>query len=149
MCRRTSSLKSKAIGQFLLAAAFASGIAQAQVKDENPVSRELLDLMIDVAAHIESGHPMSDFSPTDSALHVKEGLVLVDATSKESGEQLLAELDSLGLMNGAAVGRLVSGWLPVRSIEALQNLEYLKSVRAAAMSTGPSGSSPPRKMPCK
>ena len=113
-----------------------SGTAQAQVKDENPISQELLNLLVDVNTYVESGGPIIDYLPADSTLHVKDGLVLIEATSKDTGQQLLVELDSLGLTNGAAFGRLGSGWLPVQSIEALQDLVNLKGVRAAAMSTG-------------
>ncbi len=147
--RRQARLKLNATIRLLLAIACLSGTAQAQVKAETPVSQELLDLLVDFNEYVESGRPIVDYVPADSALHVNGGFVLVDATSKESGQQLLAELDTLGLMNGAAFGRLVSGWLPIRSIEALQDLVYLKFVRAAAMSTGTASPKPPRKTPCQ
>jgi len=58
--------------------------------------------------------------------------VVIDASSSDGDTAaLLAELEALGLENGAAWGNTVSGFLPIASLEAAAGLASLGSARGA------------------
>lgn len=57
-----------------------------------------------------------------------DNFVVIDAIANgEDGQQLLADLEALGLTNGASFGRVVSGVIPIEALTALENLDSLAS----------------------
>lgn len=81
--------------------------------------------------------------PSTTAERTKRGLfaegvtsVAVDATAAGSAADLLADLQKLGLSDGVAFGRMVSGRLPVGSLAAAANLASLKFARPVEAGTG-------------
>ncbi|MCG8352453.1 MAG: S8 family serine peptidase [Chloroflexales bacterium] len=59
--------------------------------------------------------------------------VVIDAIAANDAQALLADLEALGLQNGAAVEPLVSGWLPITALEdaaALASLYYAQPAYA-------------------
>jgi len=78
---------------------------------------------------------LEPFKPSIPYLRVVDGLVVIDAVASGEAKDLLADLEVLGLQNGAAFGRMVSGLLPIEAIEELKDLDSLKFVRPAYMVT--------------
>ena len=62
--------------------------------------------------------------------------VAVDATASGSAAVLLADLQKLGLADGVAFGRMVSGRLPIGSLAAAAALPSLKFARPVQAGTG-------------
>ena len=69
------------------------------------------------------------FRPTQSLLRVADGYVIVDAVAARSPEALRADLEALGLRGGAVAGNLVSGRLPISSIDDMAALSSLQAAR--------------------
>ncbi len=97
----------------------------AQPQSTQRVSQDLLALS-----------PAAEIAVPDSELQralppVVDGLVVIDAIAVADGQVLLAELESLGLQNGMAYRHMVSGLLPVTSIDQLAELRSLRFARAA------------------
>ena len=74
-------------------------------------------------------------SPLRSVLH-GDGTVTIDATAAGSAQQLLADLQALGLVDGVAFGRMVSGRLPIAALVDASNLASLKIMRPALAGVG-------------
>ena len=121
----------------LLALLFGLMLPEAVVaqKSQGPVGQDLLNLLDEYQA-FRALHPDSAFTSVNPLLRIRDDQVLVDATASGEAEALLAELEALGLKNGSAFGRVVSGWLPITAIAALENLQHLVSIRASAATTG-------------
>ncbi|HJV08126.1 MAG TPA: S8 family serine peptidase [Acidimicrobiales bacterium] len=62
--------------------------------------------------------------------------VAIDATAAGSAAVLLADLEKLGLTDGVAFGRMVSGRLPISSLVAAADLPSLKFARPVQAGTG-------------
>lgn len=62
--------------------------------------------------------------------------IAIDATASGSAAVLLADLQNLGLTDGVAFGRMVSGRLPVSSLVAAANLPSLRFARPVQAGTG-------------
>jgi Ca2+-binding RTX toxin-like protein len=62
--------------------------------------------------------------------------VTIDATAAGDTQQLLADLQKLGLSDAASFGRLVSGRLPIDALVAASQLASLKIMRPAQADTG-------------
>ena len=113
----------------------APGVAMAQEdKPAGPVNQDLLDLLDEYNA-FRDAYPDSAFVPANSLLRIRDDRVLVDATASGDGEALRAELEALGLENGAVFGLVVSGWLPISAIAELANLQHLHAIRPAYLTT--------------
>lgn len=91
----------------------------------------------------------ADSAAADSAafeppggLRVADGRVWIDATATQSSAQLKADLEALGLEEGAAAGPVVSGRLPVAALPAAARLMELRSMRPSRPATHPAPSSP-------
>jgi hypothetical protein len=85
------------------------------------------------AAAAEGG---TSFQPPGGGMTVTEaGKVTVDATAAESGEQLRADLDALGLDGGATAGPVVSGRLPIEVLPEAAALESLRALRPSVAMT--------------
>ena len=74
------------------------------------------------------------FQPGNASLPVRQGMVVIDAASEDS-RTLRADLEALGLQNGATYQRMVSGRLPVAAIGAAAALPSLRLARAATFQT--------------
>ncbi len=61
--------------------------------------------------------------------------VTIDAVAQQNTQQLLKDLQALGLKNGSTFGRMVSGRIPVSSIQSLNSMESLLFARQALGST--------------
>ncbi len=75
--------------------------------------------------------------PARQYVEVVDGLVRIDAVAVESSTDLLADLGRLGLADGRAYGRIVSGRLPVGRLEQaaqLTSLAFARPVRAGTQS---------------
>lgn len=62
-------------------------------------------------------------------------MVVIDAVATEDAETLLAELQALGLVNGAHFGHVVSGHLPISAIANLAAIDSLHFVHASVAMT--------------
>ena len=69
------------------------------------------------SAHFQSSNPL---------LQVNDGFVIINAVADGAGEALLADLESLGLQNGAHYGAVISGLLPIQAIDDMVKLGNLK-----------------------
>lgn len=70
------------------------------------------------------------------ALVAGDTAITIDATASGDARVLLDDLRKLGLTDGVAFGRLVSGRLPISSLVAAADLPSLKFVRPALAGTG-------------
>ena len=116
--------------------------AQAQTKSAflNKVDPKLRSLTTQSDQSPPSTPPNADHARTSQqssrkvnplnqpGMMVAEGYVLVDATAVDNATELLRQLEALGLRNGAAFGGMVSGWLPVDSVEKLSEIAQLRFV---------------------
>jgi len=81
-------------------------------------------------AHRVAGKAGATFASPVPFARVREGTVAVDAIARgDDASQLLADLRALGLKDGAAAGRLVSGRLPLSAIPEAARLSSLHSAR--------------------
>jgi hypothetical protein len=112
-----------------------TGPAIATVKGSLRVDAALADAHRAFRAHRASGES-GPFRPRDPTIRMIGERVLIDATASDSSSLLLAELEGLGLVNGAVAGPVVSGELPIDAVPALDGLASLRFARAARPSTG-------------
>ncbi len=103
-------------------------------KPSGPVSQDLLTLLAEYEAYLESGNP-APFTPSNPLVSVRDSLVLIDATAAGDAVALRAALEILGLQRGATFGRMVSGWFPISAIGDLENIDNLQSIRPASRIT--------------
>jgi len=67
-----------------------------------------------------------------NALQIQNNYVAIDAVANQAnGQELLQQLQQLGLKNGSVYGRMVSGFFPINNIEALETLGQLNRVAPA------------------
>lgn len=108
---------------------------------DGPLSKigyDLARLYFAYRAHRRAAAAEGDtsFQPPGGGMTVTEaGKVTVDATAAESGEQLRADLDALGLDGGATAGPVVSGRLPIEALPEAAALESLRSLRPSVAMT--------------
>ena len=60
---------------------------------------------------------------------VVNNYVVVEAIVVDNAAKLLSDMEALGLKGGAAFGGMVSGWIPIDSIEKMAGLAQLRFVR--------------------
>ena len=75
-------------------------------------------------------------------VQIVEDRVVIDAVSSGDVQALKADLMTLGMQEAVAVGRIVSGQLPIRAIGALDGLASLQFARPAYSTTR---TAPPRR----
>jgi hypothetical protein len=100
---------------------------------DGPMARAGLDLALlhrEHADYAARGRPGA-FATTVRGLRLDGERVLVDAVTDGNGAALLATLETLGLTNGAAQDRIVSGWLPIATLDAASRAPNLRFLRAA------------------
>jgi len=72
----------------------------------------------------------ASFRPANRFVQFQQGMMLVEATASENGQQLMDELINLGMQEAAFSGTHVAGWLPVNLIETATGLASLQSLSA-------------------
>jgi hypothetical protein len=87
-------------------------------------------------------HGTGRFQPTNPLLRVVDDRVVIDAVASGDVKVLQADLVALGMHGSVAVGRIVSGQLPVSAIAALPALTSLKFARPAYAAVHRSQESP-------
>ena len=95
------------------------------------VSPELISLYDQYSSYVKS-HNAGAFQPTDRLVRVVDDRVLIDAVASDDVNALKADLVSLGMQQGVAFGRIVSGQLPISAIPAMAALPGLNFARASA-----------------
>ena len=70
-----------------------------------------------------------------TAASVSKDRVAVDAVATQSASQLQADLEGLGLIRSATVGRLVSGLIPVEALPKAAKLSSLREIKASIART--------------
>jgi Subtilase family len=75
------------------------------------------------------------FTPSNPLLRVSEGLVAIDAVASGDVHVLQADLEALGMQGAVAVGRIVSGHLPIAAIKGMAALASLQFARPAYAAT--------------
>jgi hypothetical protein len=118
-----------------------SGAGPLKPRVPSKVSRELLALH---EAYSEAQRSGTTFRPNSPLLRIEDDRVLIDATAAADGETLKANLVGLGMRHAVAFERVVSGWLPIAAIPALDGLESLAFVRASAATHSPGAGGTPR-----
>jgi hypothetical protein len=93
-------------------------------------STPLVRAFSEYQAHVNQGRRRA-FQPSDQFLPFSGGRVLIDARATVNGAALLADLRQLGLLNGSQYGELVSGLLPIATIDQAVALGSLRSISAA------------------
>jgi len=115
-----------------LACGNGSQLASAKGKRRGPstVDHDLAALFKEYDTFLQKGS-VGVFKPSNPHLRVMDGRVVIDAVASGEAKDLLADLEALGLQNGAAFGRVVSGLLPIEAIDDLAGLDSLKFARPA------------------
>lgn len=72
-----------------------------------------------------------EFQSSRKLVRVKNEKVIIDAVAKGDVDQLVSELEALGMENTAVFGRVVSGRLPIAALEQVSRLGALKLARSA------------------
>jgi hypothetical protein len=98
------------------------------------LDRALIRLYYQYRTHRETD-PEAPFPSSDTGLPVQDGHVTVDAIATKTPRGLLDSLRALGLQNGAQAQRVVSGRLPIASLQKAAGLSLLQSMRAAQTRT--------------
>jgi hypothetical protein len=98
---------------------------------DGPMARAGLDLALLFREHADylARGRLGAFSPTLAGLELDTERVLVEAVSSDNSVALLSTLETLGLINGAAEGRMVSGWLPIPALDAASRAPGLAFIR--------------------
>lgn len=90
----------------------------------------LVRVILEYRVHVNQGKK-TPFEPSDQFLQYHAGRVVIDARATDNGRILLRDLKQLGMVNGSRYGNLVSGLLPVASIEKALRLQSLRSISAS------------------
>jgi hypothetical protein len=80
-------------------------------------------------------HGSAAFTPSNPLLRVGDGRVVIDAVASGDVRALQADLEALGLQGAVAVGRIVSGQLPIAAIADMAALASLQFARPAYATT--------------
>ncbi len=102
--------------------------AAAQTKPTTPTALTAREKLMDgLAARADAISRSRSAVPTP---------ITIDATASGDAKVLLADLQTLGLVDGTAFGRMVSGRLPAGALTAASELASLKFMRPAGAGTG-------------
>src|SRR6185312_5918856 len=117
---------------------FISGtLATAQSGKGGPMAKlahSLLNLREQYTTYLTQRSAVS-FSSSDPLVTVVDQRVVVDAVASGDPNVLKADLESLGMQQAMAFGRIVSGQLPVSAIPAAARLTSLRFARSAVAVT--------------
>jgi Subtilase family len=107
--------------------------ANAQLRNDismGKLTHSLVVLHQQYNAHLALGNAVS-FKPDQPLLNVIDNRVVIDATASDWVEHLRSDLVFLGMQEAVAAGRIVSGQLPISSLEAAARLPSLKFAQPA------------------
>ncbi|MDQ3290539.1 MAG: S8 family serine peptidase, partial [Bacteroidota bacterium] len=71
------------------------------------------------------------FPVNRSLLQIKENQIIIQALAENNTDQLLSDLKALGLTHSASYGRVVSGLIPIATLDKVAALKSLRSARPA------------------
>jgi hypothetical protein len=128
----------------LLAVGLAAGRARAatsQGESMAKVGHDLAVLYDEYKSYLAQGGG-GVFTPSNPLMRVPDGRVVIDAVASGDVSALQADLEALGMQGAVAAGRIVSGQLPIRAIDALAALASLQFARPAYAVTHMPPSSP-------
>jgi subtilisin family serine protease len=91
---------------------------------ENPIANKVGSPLASLFNEFTSSGTVETPQSRDFRLSAES--VVINAVAVSDGNQLLTDLEALGLENGSVDGLVVSGELPIASIEEAANLESLK-----------------------
>ena len=95
------------------------------------VTQELSALYEEYSAYLASGRS-GMFKPKNPLVQVVGDRVVIDAVASGDANVLKSDLESLGMQEAVAFGRIVSGQLPISAIPALATLPSLNFASAAS-----------------
>jgi hypothetical protein len=104
--------------------------AEDPLQTSTKMSDDLKQLFYDYTDHAAS-RASEAFRSINPVIRVIDQRVVIDAVAAGSTEVLKADLESLGLRQSIAFGRIVSGELPITAIPAMAELPSLNFARAA------------------
>ena len=158
-CARSRDMRGTQALSFLCIALAASDVAGAAASDSRdvpaaaapagsdasakPATKIAGDLRALYEAYREARSRGVDPRPADRGWPVVDDRVIIDATAAGDPRALETDLTRLGLRNGTAFGRVVSGQLPISAIPALDGLDTLAFAHAAALRRTPGASRAP------
>jgi subtilisin family serine protease len=117
--------------------ALAVGCALADTGKDGPLAKvdpHLTVLYDEYVSSLAQGGAAA-FTPSNPLLRVSGGLVAIDAVASGDVHVLQADLEALGIQGAVAVGRLVSGHLPIAAIADMAALASLQFARPAYAAT--------------
>jgi hypothetical protein len=91
-----------------------------------------LRIVYDEYSIYRASHRAGKFQPSSQLVRVIDDRVVIDAVAVVDAEALKADLESLGMRQAVAFGRIVSGELPIAAIPAMGALTSLNFARAAS-----------------
>jgi hypothetical protein len=91
---------------------------------------ELVSLYDEYSSYLAS-RKSGTFRSADPLVRVIDDRVMIDAVASGDVNVLKAELESLGMRQAVAYGRIVSGQLPISAVPAIAALPSLNFARAA------------------
>ena len=106
-----------------------------QAKNSTKVSRDLIFLREEQRVNRNLVTPQP-FVPSNPLLAVSGNYVVVDAVAADDADALRVDLEKLGLQNVTTFGRMVSGRLPIASIDNLFKLNPLLRVLRKSFEPG-------------
>jgi Subtilase family len=111
----------------------AGGRAEAGLGKDKPMVKVNPDLatLYDQYTVYQALHGTGRFQPSNPLLRVVDDRVVIDAVTSGEVRALQADLVALGMEGAVAVGRIVSGQLPISAIAALPALTSLQFARPA------------------
>ena len=95
------------------------------------VGSELASLSVEYENYVRNDGTPSAFKPISTALQVQNGYVAIEAIASDTTNQLLLDMQSLGLRNAVTFAPIVSGILPIEAINKLAGLHSLTFSRPA------------------
>jgi len=96
------------------------------------VAPELATLYDEYSSYLAS-HRAGVFQPSGRLVRVVDDRVVIDAVASGDVNLLKSDLESLGMRQAVAFGRVVSGQLPIMAIPAMEALPSLNFARAASV----------------
>jgi hypothetical protein len=94
----------------------------------------LQKLQADWITH-QSNRQAGAFVPPDPAIPIKQEFVVVDIVVLDNTDALQAKLQALGMRNLSVYGRIISGEIPISSLDKAAALKELRSIRSAYSQT--------------
>ena len=94
------------------------------------VGSELIALYDEYSIYLASGK-RGVFKSSNPLVRVVDDRVIVDAVASADADVLKSNLETLGMQQAVAFGRVVSGQLPIVAIRSLATLPSLNFARAA------------------